>query len=171
MDGENDTGGKAYSRVPTVKDLKMVARLLNTAGAKYILVGGFAVNYHGLPRMTHDIDLLVDPSSENMERVKKALACLPDSAAEEIDVNDVKKYTVVRIADEIVIDLIGKIGGLDIHNAGFVMVGLDDVEIPIADLDTMIRTKQGLRGKDKDDLKFLLLKKRKTKESREGKNK
>jgi hypothetical protein len=89
--------------MPTVKGLKTIARLLNKAGAKYILVGGFAVNYHGLPRMTHDIDLLVDPSSENMERVKKALACLPDGAAKEIDVSDVEKYTVVRLADEIVI--------------------------------------------------------------------
>jgi hypothetical protein len=56
-------------------------------------------------------------------------------------------------------DLIGKIGDLDVHNAGFVMVGLKGVEIPVADIDTMIKSKQGLRGKDNEDLKFFLLKK------------
>jgi len=74
---------------------------------------------------------------------------------------DTKKYIVVRVADEIVIDLIGKIGDVDISSAGSETYEVDGLKIFVADLDTLIKTKQGLREKDKEDLSFLLLKRKK----------
>lgn len=41
---------------------------LNTSGIRYIVVGGMAVNLHGVPRMTYDIDLLLDLEARNVER-------------------------------------------------------------------------------------------------------
>ena len=42
--------------------------LLNKNKIKYIIVGGLAVNIHGIPRATYDIDLLLDMSNENLEK-------------------------------------------------------------------------------------------------------
>ena len=47
---------------------------------RYVLIGGFAVILHGHVRGTKDIDLLVDPSDENMGRLRRAMASLPDNA-------------------------------------------------------------------------------------------
>jgi hypothetical protein len=46
---------------------------LNAAEAKYLLVGGHAVAFHGRPRATKDFDLWVEASSENARRVYAAL--------------------------------------------------------------------------------------------------
>ena len=45
-------------------------------GVRYALVGGVAVNLHGVPRMTYDIDLMVDPSLDGFIAADTALAGL-----------------------------------------------------------------------------------------------
>ena len=60
-------------RVPKQSDLLTLCRSLNEHGARYVIVGGFAVIHHGFLRATEDIDLLVDGDPENQVRVKKAL--------------------------------------------------------------------------------------------------
>ena len=40
---------------------------------KYVLVGGFAVIYYGYVRMTQDMDVLIEPSRENANRMMKVL--------------------------------------------------------------------------------------------------
>ncbi|SMB96752.1 Nucleotidyl transferase AbiEii toxin, Type IV TA system [Thermanaeromonas toyohensis ToBE] len=157
MEDKNASRGKAYSRLPGKEDIKKLCEALNEAGVKYILVGGIAINFHGLPRMTHDIDLLIDSSPENVRKIKEALAYLPDGAVRELRDEDVQNYTVVRVADEIVVDLMAKIGDVTVANAGTEAHEIDGVKIVVADLDTMIRTKPGLREKD---VKYLLAKKK-----------
>ncbi|MDI6813303.1 MAG: hypothetical protein QMD10_07150 [Desulfitobacteriaceae bacterium] len=73
MVAENDTGREAHSRPPTDEDVKKICRALNKKGAEYLIIGGLAMNFHGLTRMTHDIDLLIDPSPENIKKVIDAL--------------------------------------------------------------------------------------------------
>lgn len=46
-------------------DLRAFVELLNAAGAKYLVVGGYAVAFHGHPRFTGDIDLFIEPSADN----------------------------------------------------------------------------------------------------------
>jgi len=48
-------------------------RALNAEGAKYLLVGAYAVGLHGVPRATGDIDFWVEPSADNAQRVWRAL--------------------------------------------------------------------------------------------------
>src|SRR2546426_216040 len=45
--------------------LVRIYRALNDAGARYLLIGGFAVMAHGAGRFTKDIDLLVDDAPAN----------------------------------------------------------------------------------------------------------
>jgi hypothetical protein len=44
-------------------------RTLRDHEVRYALVGGLAMNLHGVPRMTMDVDILVDPSPENLARL------------------------------------------------------------------------------------------------------
>ncbi len=46
----------------------------NAKNVEYLVVGGHAVNAHGVPRMTKDLDLFIRPSEENSWRVYQALA-------------------------------------------------------------------------------------------------
>lgn len=54
-------------------DLRAFVESLNFAGVKYVVVGGYAVSYHGRPRFTGDIDFFIEASVENGTRVVRAL--------------------------------------------------------------------------------------------------
>jgi hypothetical protein len=54
-------------------DFKDLFAALNAASAKYLLVGGYALAVHAVPRFTKDLDVWVEPSSENAVKVMEAL--------------------------------------------------------------------------------------------------
>lgn len=153
----DDTSNREYSRAPQLEDLVALCKSLNASGASYILIGGFAVMLHGSVRTTKDIDFLVDASIANIQNIKKVLAQLPDNAAAQIDDDDVSKYEVVRIADEIVIDLMAKACGIDYAEAtaGIQKIIIDGVPIPVASKELLIRMKDTIRPSDKIDAEFL----------------
>jgi predicted nucleotidyltransferase len=55
------------------KDLREFVELLSALEVRFVVVGAFAVAYHGYFRYTSDIDLFVDGSIENAERILKAV--------------------------------------------------------------------------------------------------
>jgi len=130
---------------------------LNDNKIKYIVIGGMAVIQHGYVRATEDIDLLVETSPENEKRLLQTLTYLPDKAVKELNFGDIGKYTVVRIADEIIIDLLQSAGGVKYNEAkeGIIYITIDSVKIPFAGLELLHKMKQTLREKDKLDLLFL----------------
>ncbi len=155
MDDATDRG---YSRAPELEDLAAVCRSLNREAVRYLLIGGFAVILHGLVRTTKDIDILLDPSEENIRRVKRALGSLPDNAVALIGDDEVSKYQVVRVADEIVVDLMAQACGVTYAEAvadGAEHHMLGDVAIPVAKREILIRTKSTLRDSDRSDVGFL----------------
>jgi hypothetical protein len=113
----DDAHDGRYAREPQVEDLARICQALNDAGARYILIGGFAVIAHGGAWTTKDIDLLVDASPENIVRVKQALRILEDRAVDQVADTDVAQYAVVRVADEIVIDLMARACGIEYAEA------------------------------------------------------
>ena len=108
----DDAPDRGESRAPHVQDLIGLCQALNQEGARYLLIGGFAVILHGFVRSTKDVDLLVDPSEENIRAVKRALGTLPDNAAALLADDEVLRYPVVRVADEIVVDLLAAACGV-----------------------------------------------------------
>jgi hypothetical protein len=60
--------------VETIQDFEDMLSLLNKHEVRYLIVGGLAFIYHAKPRYTKDIDLWIDPSVENQQRVNTALA-------------------------------------------------------------------------------------------------
>lgn len=152
-DGED----REYSRQPRPEDLAKICAALNREGARYILIGGFAVIARGLERPTKDIDLLIEPSADNVERIKRALSVLPDNAVREVQSDEIERFDVIRVADEVVVDLMAKACGVTWKEASVdaEILELDGVEIPIAALETLIRTKQTIRPHDAADREFL----------------
>ena len=146
------------SRPPQQEDLVALCRALNGLGARYLICGGFAVIQAGYPRFTGDIDLLVDSSLENEARVFAALECLPDKAVRELDPGDVAKYVVCRVADEVLVDLMGSAAGIEYAEAAreVVVREVDGVAIPFASPLLLWRMKRHThREKDRPDLLFL----------------
>jgi len=117
------------AREPTVEDLRNLCRELNDRGAKYVVVGGFAIRAASYLRSTMDVDLIV--------------------AAD---------YNVIRVADEIVVDLMRSAGGIDYAEAASEVVvrNIDGVLIPFASPRLLWRMKI-VTGREKDapDLVFL----------------
>lgn len=152
-----DTANGGYSRAPEVEDLISLCKGLNESGVEYMLIGGFAVILHGNVRTTKDIDLLVNTSKENIKKLKKVLSNLPDHAADEIRESDVKKYEVVRVADEIVVDLMAMACGIDFETAkkDIQIVDIEGVKIPVASKELLIKMKDTIRHSDKLDAEFL----------------
>jgi hypothetical protein len=55
------------------KDFKELLELFNGHNVEYIIIGAYALAYHGAPRFTGDIDIFVHPSSENAQKILSAL--------------------------------------------------------------------------------------------------
>ena len=153
----DDQDAAAYARAPEPEDLVRICRALNDAGARYVLIGGFAVVAHGASRFTKDIDLLVDDAPENIARVKQGLAILADNAAAEVADNDVREHTVVRVVDEVIVDLMGRACGLTYADVAADMEwhDLDGVRVPVASPSALVRTKDTYRPQDAIDRSFL----------------
>jgi hypothetical protein len=54
-------------------DLRAFVESLNSAGVKFVIVGGYAVAFHGHPRFTGDIDFFVEISADNAQRITQAI--------------------------------------------------------------------------------------------------
>ncbi len=150
--------GELIPRPPEKADLVMLCRELEIRGALYLVVGGFAVILAGLPRTTGDLDLVIETSPENEAKVYAALATLPDGCVRELEAGDVAKYKVVRVADEILVDLMASASGIDYEEASKSMVihEIDGVKIPFASPELLYRMKvRAGREKDRGDIYFL----------------
>lgn len=55
------------------KEFREFVASLHAEGVKYVLVGGYAVAWHGYPRFTKDMDFFVERSPSNAERILKAM--------------------------------------------------------------------------------------------------
>ncbi len=152
-DGEN-----LECRPPVEADVVALCRELNQRGTKYVVVGGFAIIAAGFPRFTGDLDLIVAADAENEAKVFAALSTLPDNAVRELQPGELQKYNVIRVGDEILVDLMRSAGGIDYAEASkdVVVRELDGVPIPFASPRLLWRMKAVThREKDKGDLVFL----------------
>ncbi len=160
MDMENDHPPEELeeARQPTLTDLVSLCRELNDRGASYIVIGGFAIRAAGYDRTTMDVDLLIEASLANEALVVSALATLPDQAILEMKPGEVSAYTVVRVGDEFVVDLMASASGIKYTEAALDVEyhEIDGVRIPFASPTLLWRMKvKTHREKDAADLYFL----------------
>lgn len=141
------------SRPATLDDLKRLATSLNEARAEYLLIGGYALLAHGYARATVDIDLLVPQRVAAAEPLRTALLVLSDRSAAGIQPDWFSEGEGIRIADEIVVDLIFRTCGetYDSLSPFAQVIDLDGVPVRTLSLPGLLRTKQSARARDVDD--------------------
>ena len=54
-------------------DFKEFLKLLNEKGVRYLLIGGYAVGYHGYPRATNDMDVWIAIHPDNAQKIVEVL--------------------------------------------------------------------------------------------------
>ena len=156
--GPEQSADNLISRPPVQADLAKLCRELNQRGAKYVVVGDFAIISAGMPRLTTDVDLMVAVDLENEAKVFAALSTLPDNAVRELQPGELQQYNVIRVGDEILVDLMRSAGGIDYAEAAkdVVIREVDGVPIPFASPRLLWRMKVVThREKDAGDLVFL----------------
>jgi hypothetical protein len=96
------------------KDFKELLELFNAHKVEYIIVGGYAMAFHGAPRFTGDIDLLVKPDSKNAQRI---LAALIDFGFGSLNLGEsdfTRQGSVVQLGvPPVRIDIITSLSGVD----------------------------------------------------------
>ncbi len=141
-----------------MEDLIALCKILNESGTRYLVIGGFAIITSGYLRVTQDLDFIISTDLVNEAKVYAALATLPDQAVLELEPGEVSQYTVVRINDEITVDLMASASGIDYEEAkkDIIIREISGVPIPFASPRLLYRMKEKThREKDRADLLFL----------------
>ena len=131
--------------------LHLLARFAEE-GVAYVLVGGQAVRLNGYVRATEDIDVLLEATRENGERVIRALDFLPSSVELRADwfVQTEGEVENIRVADELLLDLLFAANGetfasIQPHVRELELVG---IRVRVLDIEGLLRTKTDYRAKD-----------------------
>jgi len=140
-------------------DFREFLRLLNSRHVEYLLIGGYAVGYHGYPRPTGDMDIWVAVSAENAARVVQALL---DFGFKSVDV-PLSLFTepgkVVRMGvPPMRLEIVTTISGVDFAAcfARRTSAVIDGVPVNIIGLDDLkINKRASGRHKDLNDLEQL----------------
>jgi hypothetical protein len=131
---------------------------LAAEGVDYVLVGGVAVNLHGIVRATEDADLFVRPDVENVARLRRALHRVTgDREVEDIRAEDLAgAYPVVRYVSpdgRLTVDILARLGerfAYDDLEAEVLQLG--DVDVKVATPATLWRMKRDtVRAVDAED--------------------
>lgn len=150
-----------------------VLRKLNECNVKYLVAGGLAVNLHGVPRMTQDLDLLIELDEENILIILKALGSIgyiprlpvrgEDFADKEIRdrwmkeknmkaftlAHSIKPFQEVDLLFDSAVDYEAAALNMEIRKAG-------DLSIPVVSIDDLIVMKSAAgRKQDMSDVRML----------------
>ena len=137
--------------------LLRVCSLLNKHSARYLVVGARACWLHGYVRATIDVDILIPEDTENHTRIIAALSELHDHAAAELTAQDFVENVVVKIVDEVEVDVSTRAWKVSYSEAigPSLLAMIDGVEVPYVNLKTLIESKRTERDQDKVDVQRL----------------
>ena len=85
------------SNAKPLDDYEELIAVLNKHRVEYVIIGAYAVGYHGYIRATTDMDIVVNPSPVNAVKVA---ASLEDFAGIEVDPAQIKEKTLIEIGRE-----------------------------------------------------------------------
>jgi predicted nucleotidyltransferase len=141
------------------KDFKDFLKLLNSYNAEYLLVGGYAVGYHGYPRATGDMDIWIAVNKTNAAKMFKVMRDF--GIPEEMLTKELflEKNKIFRIGvPPIRIEVITGVSGIDFDDSfkRRETINIDGIDINFICLsDLKINKKAAGRHKDIDDLEHL----------------
>lgn len=137
-------------------DFRDLLRLFAKHEVRYLVVGGYAAMHYSQPRVTKDLDLWLEPTSENADRVLKAFAefgmPLIDVSPEDFE-NDGLQYMIGR--SPVLFDFLTSLPGFDFPSCWETRTSdrEDDFEIHYLSRTDLIRAKEDAgRPQDLSDL-------------------
>ena len=132
---------------------------MNSHRVEYLLIGGYAVGYHGYPRPTGDLDVWIAVSPGNAARVAKALVEFGFQAEDVPVALFTEPGKIVRMGNPPMrLEIVTAISGVEFAAcyARRVSAMIDDVAVSVIGLDDLkINKKASGRYKDLDDLEQL----------------
>ena len=138
------------------EDFKDFLKLLNSHKVEYLLIGGYAVGYHGYPRATADMDIWIGISEKNAQKLVFVLKEFGFDLPEIKEELFLQENKVLRMGNApIRIELLTTISGVDFKTCYKDRVEdiIDGINIKIINLKNLKENKKASgRHKDLDDL-------------------
>lgn len=140
-------------------DFKDFLKLLNSNEVEYLVVGGYAVGFHGYPRATADIDVWIKANIENAGKVAKTLQEFGFSLSESpVDIF-LQENRVIRMGvPPLRIELLTSISGVNFTDcfSRRIVTNIADIRVNIISLaDLKTNKKASGRHNDLNDLEHL----------------
>jgi hypothetical protein len=140
-------------------DFKEFLKLLNDQSVRYLLVGGYAVGYHGYPHATNDMDIWIAIHPDNAKRVVNALREFGFDLPELIPDLFLQEDKIIRMGNPPMrLEITTSISGVEFEEcySSRVVDILEGVEVNIIDLPHLkLNKKAAGRMKDLADLEYL----------------
>lgn len=141
------------------RDFKELLALLNEHRVEYLIVGAYALAFHGAPRYTGDLDILVKADKQNAERI---LAALHDFGFADLDLKpadfEAPEMVIQLGVAPVRVDIITSLTGVDWEQAysGRVRGKYGDVGVDYLGREQFIANKRAVgRKRDLADLEAL----------------
>jgi hypothetical protein len=145
--------------IPLPPDFKDLLKLLKNHDVKYLLVGGYAVAYHGYPRSTGDMDIWIQINPENAQKMVRVLKSFgfdtPDLDAELfLTKRQIIRMGIPPVRIEIMMDASGVV--FDDCYQNKIVGEIDGTEVHLISLEDLKKNKKASgRFKDLNDLENL----------------
>ena len=140
-------------------DFKNFLRLLNSHNVRYLVIGGYAVGYHGYPRATGDMDIWIEMSKSNSKKVASAFrdfGMADEAISEELFLETNK---VIRVGvPPVRLELITSASGVDFNEcySNREVVEIEGIPINLISLQDLKKNKRAAgRHKDLEDMEHL----------------
>lgn len=138
-----------------------VLKALYEHKVEYVLIGGLAVSFHDISRVTKDVDIFVKRDPENIKKLRQALkAVFDDEAIAEITSDELQKYPVIRYGTphDYYIDIMDRIGELfSYDDLEYEIVESHGFPVRVATIETLIKLKKETpRPRDHADVAYLM---------------
>ncbi len=133
-------------------------RLLSENQVRYIMVGGFATNFHGYQRYTGDIDIFIEDTLTNRQKIRKAFRELNMGDYESMEtIQFVPGWVDFALNNGVRLDIMTSLKGVNLSFDECLQLApvaeIDGVMIPFLHIDHLIANKKSVnRSKDQIDV-------------------
>lgn len=130
-------------------DFAEFLKLLNQHGVKYLLIGGYAVNLYGFVRATGDLDIFVELTQDNIQRLT---ATYHDFGISSVEAELFQPGKIIRMGvPPLRLEVLNRISGVEFAEAYAERETMDigELSIPVISL-RLLRQNKAASGRPKD---------------------
>ena len=141
------------------QDFKEFIQSLNDHNVRYLIIGGYAVAFHGHPRYTKDLDIWIELGQENAANILKALAQFGFGSLGLRQDDFLEPDQIIQLGSPpIRIDILTTLAGVDFDEcfASKTVAAIDNIQMNFIDLENLKKNKKATgRLQDLADLENL----------------